>query len=135
MNIIKAKKGENYTLTFKEDSEGYYSFECPITKTKFIISFNSEKELTKKYSLISDGDPEVEISAFVFKTEGDIHLSYNLGYVDLGILHHETVHLVHLLFQIIGQNPDKFNDELQAYYSQFIFTTIKEIIEEYFRNV
>lgn len=128
MNIIKAEQGKNFTLLFKEDKPGYYTFKCPLTNVLIKVSIGKSEELKERFHL------NLELGtydAIVFEAKGKVYLDYNKVKLDTGVIVHESIHIVNNIYKLIGQELDIGNDELQAYYTQMIYNVVLEIIKDF----
>ena len=90
-------------------------FKIPIYNTNVIVSDENDK------SDIYD--------AYVDLVDNEIWLRYSKDKINDGIIVHESVHIVNFLYYRIGAKLDIYEDEHQAYLTQFIFNKLKQIIK------
>lgn len=103
-------------------------YKCPLTKqTVNLYYLDDTEDLSKKHNL-----PDMNrFKGFVFSNKGEFHIVLRRQQYTLGVLVHETVHLVNFIFEHIGQKLDLINDEFQAYYTEYWFEKFEKEIEKY----
>lgn len=81
---------------------------------------------------IVDEIPIEDGQAYVCETEKKvIYGTFQKGKLNPGLLAHEVVHLVNLIFKFKGVKLDTSNDEHQAYLTEFIFESIWSRFEKF----
>lgn len=90
-------------------------FKIPIYNTNVIVSDENDK------SDVYD--------AYVDLVDNEIWLRYSKDKINDGIIVHEAVHIINFLYYRIGAKLDIYEDEHQAYLTQFIFNKLKQIIK------
>lgn len=85
-----------------------------------VVIIDKESEIPEGYLLSNS-------CACVWIKDGDVYLGYRPDF-NISALIHESVHIVHALMHIIGQEPSKENDEFEAYLTEYVFTQAHEII-------
>lgn len=100
-----------------------FTIQCPIFKQPIHVVFKDDiSDLIKKHDLINTETT----TAFVYRSpvEDSLYLVLKPSRFSMGILVHEVVHLVNMMFDYVNQDLDLKNDEFQAYYTQYLFEQI-----------
>lgn len=71
----------------------------------------------------------------MFDKEGEIIMAYMLDYTSIPCIVHEAVHMVNFAFHNRGVLLCTNNDEHQAYYTQYIFEKVFNIITKELKDV
>lgn len=89
-------------------------FKIPIYNTNVVVNDKNDKSN--------------EYDAYVDLVDNEIWLRYNKENINDGIIVHECVHIVNFLYYRIGAKLDIYEDEHQAYLTQYIYKKVKQII-------
>ncbi len=93
----------------------------------YVVLFEDDKELAKKFNVHLEGKHD----ACVFDINGRIYMAVRPD-VTLKVLVHEAVHVVNYIFNDCGQKLDSYNDEVQAYLTEYIFQQAYEYLNKEF---
>lgn len=85
---------------------------------KYNCNFDKTVNGTAYYSIKDDGSSEFIIA---FK-----------GKPEVSLIVHEAIHLVNAIFRYRGVKLDLKNDELQAYFTEWVFETVNNEIQKYY---
>lgn len=97
----------------------------------FIIDvtiFDEWKEIVKYYS----NGKEDEREGFVLTNElNPTKIKFFINVECPSCIIHEIIHVKNIIFDIIGHNSNRYNDEPEAYLVQYLY---KKIIEVYYKH-
>ena len=100
--------------------------DIPIYRGELVIHWCEDlSTVQEKYATI----PLDNFGAVTLRLDHRQYMVAFEGGIDLGLIAHEAVHLVNLIFTDTGVILDPRNDEAQAYLTAWVFDTIYETIK------